>query len=147
MPWFNDEGRAMSDFGRIQELARAAGVQVNAPINTTIPYVSPETAAVGDTLSCTMGEWSGEPTSYAYAWFLDGAETGAAGSSYTLVAGNEGHTVTCVVSATNTAGSATAPPSNAVTVAAAAARTTAAPPAEAGATTTRTRTTHTETTR
>jgi hypothetical protein len=134
----------MSDFSRLQELARAAGVQVNPPRNVVIPYVSPETAAVGDTLTATTGEWNGEPTEYAYAWFLDGIETGAAGSSYTAVAGNEGHTLTCVVSATNSAGSGTAPPSNAVTVMAVAARRTA----EAGAnTTTRTRTTHTETPR
>jgi hypothetical protein len=119
----------MSDISRIMETARAAGVQVNPPRNTVIPYVSPETAAVGEVLSCTMGEWNGEPTSYAYAWFLDGAELGAVGATYTPVAGNEGHSVTCVVSATNTAGSATAPPSNAVTVTAVTARTTGHPPA------------------
>jgi hypothetical protein len=131
---------AMSDFGRLQELARAAGVQVNPPRNTAIPYVSPETAAVGEVLSCTMGEWNGDPTEYAYGWFLDGTDTGVVGSSYTPVAGNEGHTVTCVVTATNNAGSTAAPPSNAVTVTAVAAR-------SAEPTTTRTRTTHTETTR
>jgi hypothetical protein len=133
----------MSDFGRLQELARAAGVQINPPRNTVIPYVSPETVAVGEVLSCTMGEWNGEPTEYAYAWFLDGVDTGAVGSSYTPVAGNEGHSITCVVTATNNAGQASAPPSNAVmvtAVAAAAARSTE--PA-----TSRTRTTHTETTR
>jgi hypothetical protein len=112
----------MSDFGRLQELARAAGVQINPPLNTAIPMVSPQTAAVGEVLSCTMGEWLGEPASYAYAWFLDGTDLGALGSSYTPVAGNEGHSVTCVVTATNTAGSTAAPPSNAVTVTAAAAR-------------------------
>jgi hypothetical protein len=134
----------MSDFGRIQELARAAGVQITAPLNTVIPYVSPETAAVGEVLSCTMGEWNGEPDSYTYAWCLDGVDMGATGTSYTTVAGNEGHTVTCVVTATNEAGSAAAPPSNAVTVMAAAAAATAARSTEPA---TRSRTTHTETTR
>ena len=51
----------MSDFGRLQELARAAGVQVNPPSVVDTPIISPETAAVGDTLSCTMGNWNGEP--------------------------------------------------------------------------------------
>jgi hypothetical protein len=127
LPWFTDKENQMSDFGRLQELARAAGVQVNAPRNTAVPYVSPETAAVGDTLSVTMGEWTGEPDSYTYAWCLDGADTGATGTSYTTVAGNEGHTITCVVTATNEAGVTTAPPSNAVTIAAAAARRTTPP--------------------
>jgi hypothetical protein len=126
----------MSDFGRLQELARAAGVQVNPPMNTTVPAVMPLTAAVGEALSCTMGEWSGEPTEYTYQWVSDGAEVGT-GASYTPAAAG---TVHCMVSATNSAGTAVAPPSNAVTVTAVAMRT--AEPA-----TTRTRTTHTETTR
>jgi hypothetical protein len=124
----------MSDFGRLQELAREAGVQVNPPSNTAVPYVSPETAVVGETLNCTMGEWSGTPTAYAYQWLSDGAEVGTGASYITAAAGN----VVCVVTATNSAGSAAAPPSNAVTVAVAAAM---------SASTTRTRTTHTETTR
>jgi hypothetical protein len=117
----------MSDFGRVQELARAAGVQITAPMNTAIPYVSPETAAVGDTLSVTMGEWTGEPDSYTYAWCLDGADMGATGTSYTTVSGNEGHSVTCVVTAINEAGATAAPSSNAVMVAATAARRTTPP--------------------
>jgi hypothetical protein len=107
----------MSDFGRLQELARTAGVQVSAPSNTTIPGVTPLTAVVGEALSCTMGEWSGEPTGYSYQWLSDGAEAGT-GASYTTVAAGS---VVCVVTATNTVGSAAAPPSNAVTVTAAAA--------------------------
>jgi hypothetical protein len=106
----------MSDFGRLQELAREAGLQINPPSNTVVPAVMPLTAVVGEALTCTMGEWTGEPTEYAYGWLIDGADTGAIGDTYTTVAGNEGHTVTCVVTATNGAGSAVAPPSNAVTV-------------------------------
>ena len=46
--------------------------------------VSPETAAVGDTLSCTMGNWTGEPTEYAYQWLSNGTDTrSATGASYT----------------------------------------------------------------
>jgi hypothetical protein len=107
----------MSDFGRLQEMARAAGVQVSPPSNTTVPAVMPLTAIVGEPLTCTMGEWSGEPTEYAYQWLSDGAEVGT-GASYTTAAAG---TVLCMVTATNTAGSAVAPPSNPVTVTAAAA--------------------------
>jgi hypothetical protein len=106
----------MSDFGRLQELARAAGVQVNPPSVVDIPMISPETAAVGDTLSCTMGNWNGEPSEYAYQWLSNGTDTTATGASYSIPPGDDGHVITCVVTATNAAGSATASPSNAVTV-------------------------------
>jgi hypothetical protein len=111
----------MSDFARLQELARTAGLQINPPSVTAIPYVSPETATVGTALSCTMGEWTGEPESYTYRWLSNGVEVGT-GASYTTVAGDAGHSVACTVTATNSVGSTTASPSNAVTVAATAVR-------------------------
>ena len=109
----------MSDFGRLQELARAAGVQVNPPSVVDIPVISPEPAAVGDTLSCTMGNWNGmqgEPAEYAYQWLSNGTDTTATGASYSIPPGDDGHVITCVVTATNGAGSTAASPSNAVTV-------------------------------
>jgi hypothetical protein len=78
--------------------------------------ISPEMAAVGDTLSCTMGNWNGEPTEYAYQWLSNGMDTTATGASYSIPPGDDGHVITCVVTATNGAGSASASPSNAVTV-------------------------------
>jgi hypothetical protein len=83
---------------------------VLAPVNVDVPFVSGGTA-VGDTLTCTMGNWQGEPTSYAYAW-----STGATGASYVIVAGDAGTSITCVVSATNAGGTTAAPPSNAVAI-------------------------------
>jgi hypothetical protein len=98
------------------------------PSNTAIPYVGPEQAAPGDTLNCTMGEWEGEPDTYAYQWLSDGADTGAtAGADYTIPPTDAGHQITCVVTATNARGSTTAPPSNPVPIPAARA---APPPAE-----------------
>jgi hypothetical protein len=116
----------MSDFGRLQELAREAGLQVYPPSVIDVPYVSPETAAVGDTLNCTSGNWNGEPTGYTYSWqHFDQSEVGT-GSSYVVAASDAAHTLVCVVTATNGTGSTAAPPSNAVTIAAAA-RAAAAP--------------------
>jgi hypothetical protein len=89
-----------------------------APVNTAVPHVS-GTGAVGATLNCTMGTWDGEPTGYAYDWMRDGASTSATGADYIVVAGDAGHSLTCVVTATNAAGSTAAPPSNAVSVPAA----------------------------
>jgi hypothetical protein len=117
----------MSDFARLQELARAAGLQVSPPSVVDVPYVSPETAMVGELLNCTMGNWNGEPESYTYSWRHAGdpVEIGT-GASYTTVAGDADTSVQCVVSATNSAGTASAPPSNSVAVTAAAAAATSA---------------------
>lgn len=88
------------------------------PRNVDVPYVSGE-GTVGATLTCTMGNWDGEPTSYAYAWASDGTPNAVTGSTYTVLAADAGHSIICVVTASNDAGSTTAPPSNAVAIAAA----------------------------
>jgi len=80
------------------------------PSNVDVPYVGGG-SAVGDTLTCTMGNWQGVPTSYAYAW-----STGATGETYVVQASDAGTSITCVVTATNSAGSTEAPPSNAVLI-------------------------------
>ena len=88
------------------------------PANVDVPHVS-GTGTVGQTLTCTMGNWdnmgSGE-VSYAYQWQSDGTTDLATGSSYVVAAGDVGHSITCVVTATNALGSTAAPPSNAVSV-------------------------------
>lgn len=85
---------------------------VTAPINTNVPYVS----QAGDTLTCTMGTWTGEPTSYAYQWAIDGTLVGDGSEIYTATVDDVGHTATCVVSATNDLGTTEGPPSNALVV-------------------------------
>jgi hypothetical protein len=66
-----------------------------------------------------MGNWEGEPTSYAYQWKIDGANvgTGTATATHAVQPGDVGKTATCVVTATNALGSTAAPPSNGVVVA------------------------------
>jgi hypothetical protein len=91
--------------------APAAG----APTNRDVPHLQGN-GAVGETLTCTKGNWNGEPTSYAYAWKSNAAAVGGTGDTYTVAESDVGHSITCVVTATNAAGSATAPPSNAVAV-------------------------------
>jgi hypothetical protein len=84
------------------------------PENVDVPYVSQQ----GDLLNCTLGNWTGEPTSYAYQWVRDGEiNIGSGATPYIVTGADVGHEVTCVVTATNAAGSTAAPPSNAVTVA------------------------------
>ena len=90
----------------------APPVDVPPPVNVDVPYVS----QAGSTLSCTMGNWVVTPDSYSYAWQINGNAAGTNAASYAVQAGDIGGTATCVVTATNAAGSTAAPPSNAITV-------------------------------
>jgi hypothetical protein len=88
------------------------------PQNKDVPYVG-GAAEVGGTLNCTMGNWTGmggEPAAYSYSWQSDGVATAATGPDYVVAAGDAGHTIVCIVTATNANGSTAAPPSNAVTI-------------------------------
>lgn len=80
------------------------------PENTIAPEVSGKDTP-GETLACSTGKWSGTPPpAFTYQWVRDvgGNETAleSSTSSYTVRAEDEGHTLTCRVTATNTAGSA-----------------------------------------
>lgn len=93
-----------------------------APEIATSPQVSGE-AKVGATLSCSQGTWKNEPTEFAYKWLRtkpgEAAETikGAASSTYVLAGEDQGDSVSCKVTASNSAGSsAPAASSNSVTV-------------------------------
>jgi len=79
------------------------------PVNTVAPVVS-GTATFGQTLSTTNGTWTGVPApTYTYQWQRGGSNIGSAtASTYTLVAGDVGFTIRCVVTATNAIGSASA---------------------------------------
>jgi hypothetical protein len=86
-----------------------------APTNTSAPAVS-GTPAVGATVTCQPGSWTGSPT-FTYTWDLNGvAISGAASSTYTITSADAGGKLDCVVKATNTGGSTTKS-SAAVTVA------------------------------
>jgi hypothetical protein len=79
------------------------------PVNVDAPAVTVNgsvvgSAPVGATLNCTMGNWSGEPTSYWYSWLSDSSVAGS-GPDYVAQDTDIGHGVRCVVTATNAAGS------------------------------------------
>jgi len=87
-----------------------SAVNAVAPSNTVAPVIS-GTAVVGQTLTSTTGTWSGIPTpTYSYQWKRGATNIGTNSSTYTLVAADAGNTsnITCVVTATNSAGSANA---------------------------------------
>jgi hypothetical protein len=82
------------------------------PSNLDVPLVSQS----GSTLNCTMGNWNGEPTSYAYQWKLDDTDAGTNTANYEVQSGDAGKTATCIVTATNAKGSTAAPPSTGLVV-------------------------------
>ena len=87
---------------------------VAAPANVALPEVS-GTAREGQTLTASVGDWTGSPTSFAYRWRdcdAGGSNcvdiAGATGATYLLKASDAGNTVRVVVTATNTGGSTAA---------------------------------------
>ena len=90
-----------------------AETALEPPGNVAVPHVS----QAGAVLSCTMGEWTGTPDSYAYQWQIDGVDVGTNAATYAVLPVDVGLTATCVVTATNEAGSTAAPPSVGLVVA------------------------------
>ena len=106
----------------------------NAPPVLSASPVVTGSPAVGQTLSCSQGVWfNPAPTSYTYQWLRDGTViSGATSSTYVVVSGDLGHSISCTVTATNTHGSTPAT-SNAVLIVALPVNT--SPPVISGATT------------
>jgi hypothetical protein len=87
---------------------------VSAPVSTVAPVVS-GTPKQGQTLSTTIGTWTGGSLTYAYVWYrCDANETncaaisGATAATYVVAAADVGHYILSIVVATNGAGSARA---------------------------------------
>ena len=104
-----DEAARLGELGVTGE---GAGAPTAPPVNVDVPHVS----QAGDVLTCTMGNWQGTPSSYAYQWQLDGVDVGADADTITVTAADAGKTATCVVTATNDLGSTAAPPSSGLVV-------------------------------
>jgi len=85
--------------------AMQANETATKPVNSEAPQVS-GTPAVGQTLLCSAGSWSGTPTpTFTYQWLREGAAiTGATSESYTVQTSDQGHGLVCEVTASNSAG-------------------------------------------
>src|SRR4029434_2421773 len=64
------------------------------PVVVDVPSITGE-GEVGAVLTCTMGNWEGTPTSYAYDWDAMGADTSSV--TYTVDVLDAGGSITCVV--------------------------------------------------
>ena len=86
--------------------------EIEAPVNRDVPYASLQNSV----LDCTMGNWDGEPETYAYEWHVNGVSNGVKTQRHTVTEANAGEGWACVVTATNALGSTKAPMSNTVVV-------------------------------
>jgi hypothetical protein len=89
----------------------AALMPATAPKEVKPPEVT-GTLAVGQTLTCSSGDWTGAPTpeEFTYQWLKDGAKTiaGATEDTYKVTTADEGHTLLCDATARNSAGETSA---------------------------------------
>jgi hypothetical protein len=115
---YYDDQSSYEDANQVSVTAGVATAAIDAalqasaavkPVNTEAPTISGE-AAVGKSLSCSQGTWTGSPApTFTYQWLRDGSTiTGASTSGYTVQTTDQGHALTCKVTATNTAGETSA---------------------------------------
>lgn len=80
------------------------------PVNIVQPSVDVSTVANGGTVTCSPGTWQGDPTiTYSYQWYAGNTiMAGKTTAALATVAGDQGKTVKCRVTGTNSAGSSTA---------------------------------------
>jgi hypothetical protein len=111
------------------------GVAASPPVNSGLPVVS-GSAQQGQTLSASAGVWSGTaPLSYAYQWQRCAAScvnVGSNSSSYALTSADVGSSMQVVVTASNSAGSASATSAQTAVVTAATSGTLTIPVASGG---------------
>ncbi len=82
--------------------------EVAAPVNALLPSIA-GVAQVGQTLTVNVGNWTGGAMVFTYQWKLAGVDiSGATNATYDPVVGDIGDPITVTVTATNSAGSATA---------------------------------------
>ena len=93
------------------------------PVAPVVPVVEPEipqiagSPVVGDTLSASTGLVTGETLTYTYQWLLDGVPiSGATLVTYVITAGDVGHQLSVIVTATNAGGHATQTSASSATV-------------------------------
>jgi surface antigen len=99
--------------------ATSAAVRVSSvPTNTSPPRIL-GSGKVGSALTCSAGEWEAVPVAtFTYRWHRDNALIeGANEEKYQVQTGDEGHLLTCIVTAENVAGKVSIESQNGISVA------------------------------
>lgn len=94
-------------------LASVGNSYGSVPVNVAVPTIS-GTVTIGSTLTSSTGTWTGAPApTFTYQWQRGTTNiSGATSSTYTIQLGDAGNTLRCVVTATNSLGSASANSAN-----------------------------------
>jgi hypothetical protein len=119
------EVTASNSAGSETAMSNAVAIPALKPVNEGAPRVlGLNPSRVGESVSCAPGRWSETPAPrFSYAWvrdrglFDESPIAGATGSGYTITLADQLHTLACVVTATNSAGSTEAWSSNSLAVA------------------------------
>lgn len=97
---------ATNGIGSTGQISNSIGPIIAAPVGIGAPTISGGTT-VGAVLTVSGGSWTGSTGTLTYQWKRNGvAITGATANTYTLVTADIGATITCTVTRTNIAGSA-----------------------------------------
>lgn len=109
---------ATNNAGTASELSSSVHVAGVRPTPEELPFIS-GTGAVGQALTCERGIWSGKPPpSFTYQWYRDDAAiAGATESAYTIEPGDQGHSLSCSVTGSNSEGAVEVEARNRVAVA------------------------------
>jgi hypothetical protein len=100
-----------------KEMAARLPKGVNMPpVNREAPKIEGK-GELGQSLTAKMGSWDNDPTDYSFQWLRDGAPVGDNSINYRVDTADQGHEITCVVSAVNAKGLVAGPPSNGIKVA------------------------------
>ena len=78
------------------------------PVNTVAPVLFGSSLTVGDVTTTTNGTWTNSPSSFTYQWKRGVTNIGTNSNIYSVVQADAGQNITCVVTATNAAGSGNA---------------------------------------
>ena len=91
------------------QATQAAPTTTTPPVSTAAPVLS-GTTTVGSTITATSGTWSGSPTpTFTYAWLRGTTPiSGEVSNTYIIKAADVGGTISFRITATNSAGSASA---------------------------------------
>ncbi|MGO9753591.1 MAG: hypothetical protein ACLP22_19190 [Solirubrobacteraceae bacterium] len=104
----NPGGSSSSASLAISAVAALPNPTPPAPVNTAAPVIA-GTVAVGHVLSVSTGRWSANTTGFHYQWLRDGAPIpGATSSTYTIQTADQGHALTCTVTASGATSTSTA---------------------------------------
>jgi hypothetical protein len=108
---------AMNDEGSASATSNVLEIPGEKPADVLAPQVPTKPPAVGESLPCSKGTWKGQPPpTFTYQWLRDGTSIpGATASSHTVTGEDRGHSLSCRVTAKNSAGTTEAI-SNAVKV-------------------------------